>query len=105
MIYEFRTYTAAPGRLQDLDRRFRDLTCPILQRLGFRQKGFWIPEDSNELVYLLQWNDKAEAEAKWKAFQADAEWQQGKAASEANGPLLAGTSSKFWNPTEYSEAR
>lgn len=105
MVYEFRSYEAVPGRLDDLDRRFRDLTWPLFEKHGFRQVGFWIPEDSNELVYVLKWNDKAEAEARWKAFQGDPEWQKGKAASEANGPLLARTSSRFWVPTGYSEAR
>jgi heme-degrading monooxygenase HmoA len=104
MIYEFRSYEAAPGRLQDLDRRFKELTWPILERLGFEQVGFWIPEESNRLVYLLRWKDRAESEAKWKEFQADPEWQKGKADSEVNGPLLATLVTEFWSPTEYSTA-
>ena len=105
MIYEFRTYEASPGRLADLDRRFKDLTLPIFERLGIEQVGFWIPEGSNALVYILRWADKADSEAKWKAFQDDGEWQRGKAASEANGPILAKVSSQFWVPTEYSALR
>jgi len=105
VIFEFRSYEAVLGRLGDLDRRFRDLTWPLMQRHGFRQVGFWIPEGSNELAYILRWNDRAECEAKWKAFQADPEWQKGKAASEANGPLIARTSSRFWNACSYSEAQ
>jgi heme-degrading monooxygenase HmoA len=105
LIFEFRSYEAQPGRLGDLDRRFRDLTWPIMARHGFQQVGFWKPEDTNELVYVLKWQDRAQAEAAWKAFGADPDWQKGKAASETNGPLLVKTSSKFWNACEYSEAR
>jgi hypothetical protein len=102
MLYEYRCYEAEPGRLEDLDRRFRDLTVGIFERLGFRQLGFWIPEGSNQLVYLLAWSDRAESEAKWKAFQSDQEWKEGKAVSERAGPLVATVTTQFWSPTAYS---
>lgn len=105
MVFEYRSYEAVPGRLDDLDRRFKDLTWPIMEKHGFQQVGFWIPEDSNSLVYMLKWKDRADAEAKWKAFQQDPDWRSGKAASEASGPLLVKTNSAFLNATSYSEAR
>ena len=82
MIYEFRSYQAAPGRLKDLDDRFRDLTTKVFDRLGFDQVGFWTASDPDRLVYLLRWPDRDERDAKWKQFNSDSEWQQGKAASE-----------------------
>jgi heme-degrading monooxygenase HmoA len=102
MIYEFRSYQAAPGRLDDLDTRFRDLTCKVFARLGFDQVGFWTAANPDRLVYLLRWNDQAERDAKWKEFGADPEWQAGKTASEQNGPMLAGTSTDLLTPTSYS---
>jgi heme-degrading monooxygenase HmoA len=105
MIYEFRSYQAAPGRLQDLDDRFRDLTTKIFARLGFDQVGFWTASDPDRLMYLLRWQDKSERDAKWKEFNADPEWQEGKAASEQHGPLLAGASSELWTATSYSALR
>jgi heme-degrading monooxygenase HmoA len=104
MIYEFRSYEAAPGRLQDLNRRFQELTWPLFERHGFRQVGFWIPEDSSRLVYVLQWQDREEKTAKWEAFMADPEWQRGRAASETCGPLILKVDTEFWSPTEYSAA-
>jgi NIPSNAP protein len=103
MIYEFRSYQAAPGRLRDLDDRFRDLTTRVFTRLGFDPIGFWTAENPDRLVYLLRWADQAERDGKWKEFGADAEWQEGKAASERNGPLLTGTSAEIWTPTSYSQ--
>jgi hypothetical protein len=105
MLYEYRFYEANEGKLEALDRRFRDLTWRVMQRHGFEQVGFWTPEGTNQLVYILKWRDKVHSESAWKAFQGDPEWQQGKAASEVDGPLLARTSTQFWNPLEYSEAR
>lgn len=105
MVFEYRSYEAQPGRLNDLDRRFKDLTWPLMKKHGFQQVGFWIPEDSNSLMYILRWNDRADAEAKWKAFQQDPDWREGRAASEANGPLLVKTSSTFLNATSYSETK
>ena len=104
MIYEYRSYEAAPGKLEDLNRRFKELTCPIFQRLGIEQVGFWIPEDSDRIVYVLRWKDRAESEAAWQVFKADPEWLQGKAASEVNGPLVASTFTEYWSPTAYSSA-
>lgn len=102
MIYEFRSYQAAPGRLADLDGRFRDLTTKVFARLGFAPVGFWTASDPDRVVYLLAWRDDAERGAKWAEFGADPEWQAGKAASEENGPLAAGITSEIWRPTTYS---
>lgn len=105
MLYEFRSYEASPGRLDDLSNRFRDLTTKVFDRLGFRQIGFWVAENPDRLMYLLQWTDREERDAKWKEFGADLEWLNGKEASEQNGPLLAGASTEFWTPTSYSALR
>jgi heme-degrading monooxygenase HmoA len=105
MIYEFRSYEAAPGRIDDLDDRFRDLTIAITERLGFRQAGYWRVEDPDRLVYLLVWTDREQAKAAWAEFAADPEWQAGKAASEANGPLLKNITTEWWTPTSYSALR
>jgi hypothetical protein len=102
MIYEFRSYEAAPGRLSDLDGRFRDLTTKIFARLGFPQVGFWTATEPDRVVYLLGWQDEAERAAKWAEFGADPEWAAGKAASEENGPLAAKITTETWQATSYS---
>jgi hypothetical protein len=102
MIYEFRSYEAAPGRLSDLDARFRDLTTKVFARLGFSQVGYWTASEPDRVVYLLGWQDEAERAAKWEAFGRDPEWLAGKAASETNGPLLAKATTEIWQPTSYS---
>jgi hypothetical protein len=40
-------------------------------------------------VYVCTWQDQAQMDTTWAAFQADADWVEAKAASEANeGPTV-----------------
>lgn len=107
MIYELRIYETVPGRLPDLHRRFETITLKIFERLGIRQAGFWTAEigTSNELTYLLAWESMAEREEKWGKFQADPEWIEKRAQTEANGQIVARVRSSFLRPTPYSSVK
>ena len=63
------------------------------------------PPSQNTLIYVLAHRDRRAAEASWKAFRADPEWQKARAASEANGPVTTKTESMFLTPTAYSPTR
>jgi hypothetical protein len=108
MLYEMRTYHCLPGKLPALLDRFANITLPIWERHGIRQAGFWttvIGENNNDLVYLLQWDSLADREKKWNAFMADPEWQEKRAQTEANGPILASLSSQILQPTAFSSVK
>jgi len=105
MLYEFRCYEAVEGKLDALSRRFKEVTWPLFKRHAFDQVGFWIPEGSNQLVYILKWPDRQTRDACWTAFRADPEWAEARAASEIDGPLAADITSQLWNPTDYSDMR
>ena len=68
--------------------------------------GFWTPtsttEESGDLVYLLAFRNRDALEAAWTALRADPEWQAGRAASEASGPLVEKVVSTILEPTDYS---
>lgn len=106
MIYQLRTYWAAPGRFDDIDGRFRTLTMRLFARHGMLVVGFWTPEprteESGDLVYLLAFADQAACDAAWAAFRADPEWQAGRAATEASGPIVAKITSFMLQATDYS---
>src|SRR5271155_4836025 len=105
MIYELRVYAAVPGRLPDVVARFRDHTRKIWERHGFRQVGYWttlVGPDSNELTYMLAWENLAERETKWSAFLGDPEWASVRASTEANGPIVARMANSFLTPTGFS---
>ena len=105
-VFELRTYTTPAGKLPDLHRRFREHTMQIFARHGMTNVGYWTPEDSarsqHTLVYLLAYPSMDARKASWAAFNADPEWQQVRAASEANGKIVDHVESVFLDPTDYS---
>ena len=108
MIYELRVYRCLPGRLPALMKRFQTITLKIWEKHGIRQVGFWtvlIGENNANLYYMLEWNDLAERERRWNAFQADPVWIQARAETEKNGPILMHISSLILQPTGYSKMR
>lgn len=106
MIYELRTYWAAPGKAEAMHTRFRTLTLALFARHTMQVIGFWIPTSDTatqgDLVYLLAFPDAQQQQAAWDSFRADPEWQAGKAASEVNGGLAARVTSVLLQPTDYS---
>ena len=109
MIYQLRTYWAAPGRFADIDGRFRNLTMRLFARHGMQVVGFWTPEprteETGDLVYVLAFADQAACDAAWAAFRADPEWQAGRDATEANGPIVAKVVSVMMKATDSASAR
>ena len=45
-VFELRTYTAAPGKLDALHKRFRDHTVKLLSKHGMSHVGYWAPTDA-----------------------------------------------------------
>ena len=108
MIYELRTYTAMPGRMPDLHRRFRDHTTKMWEQRGWNCLGFWTYKhggSSDELVYMLVWPDMETRDREFNAFSTSPEWVEARAASEVNGPLVARIRSEILTPTDYSAAQ
>lgn len=108
MIYEYRVYEVMPGRMQDLHTRFRDHTLAIFERYGMKTIAFFTPEigaSTDKLVYILGFDSLEHREKAWTAFHADAEWQQARAQSEVNGPLVAKVTNTLFKTTDYSPLR
>ena len=108
MIHELRVYRTLPGRMPALLKRFENVTLPLWEKHGIRQAGFWttvIGDSNNELTYLLAWDSLAEREKRWTAFSTDPEWIAARAASEADGPIVANFSNQILQPTSFSSIR
>lgn len=106
-VFELRTYTAAPGKLDALNARFRDHTNKLFEKHGMSIIGFWMPvsqkEGEEKLIYILAYPSKDAAEKSWKAFREDPEWKKVVLESEKNGRLLAKPpESVYMKPTDYS---
>lgn len=105
MIYELRTYWAAPGKIDALHNRFRGLTMELFRRHHIDVVGFWTPNpatpETGDLVYLVRFVDEAAKEAAWASFRDDPHWVEGKAASEKDGTLVAKLTSVVFQATDY----
>ena len=107
-VFELRTYTAAPGKLDALIARFRDHTNALFAKHGMTIVGFWVPTDAekskNTLIYILAFPSREAATQSWKDFQSDPDWQAARKESEKDGPLLVkgGVQSTFMSSTDFS---
>jgi hypothetical protein len=105
VIYELRIYTANPGKYPALLARFRDHTTKIFERHGMKNVGYWrnvVGGRSDELWYMLAFEDMGQRERAWAAFQADEEWQRVRAESEVDGPLIHHLENRLMAPTDFS---
>jgi hypothetical protein len=111
MIYELRTYESTPGNVDNLHRRFSDHTVGLFKKHGIGMFGFWDESVSpahmvlghgDSMTYMLSFEDVAEREKKWAAFRADPDWAKARAASEANGPLVAQVHNTLMRTTAFS---
>ena len=108
MIHELRIYHCLSGRLPALLNRFDTITLKIWERHGIRQAGFRtvaIGDSNQDLYYLLEWESLAERDEKWAAFQADAEWIEKRAQTEADGPIVGTISNLILQPTSFSSVK
>ena len=105
-VYELRTYTTLPGRLDALNARFRNHTIKLFEKHGMKNIGYWVPQDepkrSNTLIYVVSHESKEAAMASWKAFQADPEWVKARTASEESGKIVEKVERVFMDAVDYS---
>jgi hypothetical protein len=108
-VYELRTYTTHPDRLDELIQRFDDHTIRLFEKHGMESVGYWVPQDApaseNTLIYVLAHRSRDEAMSNWSAFSADPEWQAVRAASESDGPIVEEVVRVFMDPTTFSGLR
>jgi len=102
-VFEMRTYYCHPGRLEALNKRFREHTNRLFVKHGIQLVGYWMPIDKPDvLTYVLAYPSRAAATKSWADFRADAEWNTARTASEADGPIVQKVDSVYMSPTDYS---
>ena len=104
-VFELRTYTAAPGKMEALNARFREHTIGLFKKQGMEVIGFWTPngeDGANTLVYLMAYPSQEARDTMWKAFMDDPEWKKVYSESQKDGPLVTKVESKMLAPTDYS---
>ena len=103
-LFEYRVYEATPGKLPALHSRFQNTTFNYFRKHVIGIVGFWdvVVGTSNELHYMLRFDDMAHRDRAWGAFQADPGWIQDRAATEVDGPLVQRVHNVFLRETPYS---
>lgn len=89
MIYDLRVYEHAEGKAEAVRRRFLTEVAPRLAGHGIELVGVFADAGTGMLTYLTRFADEEARERAWASFSGDAGWQAAKAASEADGPLVA----------------
>jgi hypothetical protein len=105
MLYELRIYTAHTGKMGALIARFRDHTSALFERHGIKNVGYWtnsVGGRSDELWYMLAFENMGQRERAWAEFAADPDWQKARAESEKDGPLVHHIENRFLAPTDFS---
>jgi len=106
MVYELRTYTAAPGKMPELQKRFRDHTMQLFEKHGMKNIGYWVPADKPEtLIYIVAHKSRDAATKSWAGFMADPEWRSVYKESQKNGSLTTKVERVYMNPTDFSPLR
>ena len=103
-VQELRIYNAMPGKLPALHDRFSNHTMRLFERHGIENIAYWteLVGTSNRLVYMLGYPSLGDREKSWAAFQADPEWEEARAESERDGPLVRVSTHSIMRPTAYS---
>ena len=108
-VFEMRTYYAAPGKIEDLQTRFRDHTTGLFEKHGMTNIGYWVPVDEktgapsgNALVYILAYPSMEARTKAWDGFRNDPAWTSARDASERNGKLVQKVDVVFLKATDYS---
>ncbi|MFC5411630.1 NIPSNAP family protein [Larkinella bovis] len=106
-VFELRTYSPAPGKLNDLIARFKNHTIKLFTKHGMTHIGYWLttqPDETGQskLVYILAHPSEAEGKKHFDEFRNDPKWVKAKADSEKNGSLTNKVESVYMKPTDYS---
>jgi hypothetical protein len=105
MIYEWRTYEAAPGKLSALQTHL-EVAAGLFKKHQLGVLGFWTEEigTGGQVNYMWIYEDLAERERKLAAFGSDSAWkrQVAEETEREGGPVVARVHNTMLQLTPYS---
>ena len=70
MISQIRIYTINKGEMDNFLKHFKEDIMVLHQKVGVPIVGTWVNRPQNEFIWVRNYKDKTELEAKTKEFQA-----------------------------------
>jgi hypothetical protein len=71
MLSQIRIYTINKGEMDAFLKHFKEEVMVVHERIGVPIVGTWVNRPQNEFIWIRTYADKADLEAKGKAFQAE----------------------------------
>ena len=71
MLSQIRIYTINKGEMDAFLKHFKEEVMAVHERIGVPIAGTWVNRPQNEVIWVRNNADKADVEAKTKAFQAE----------------------------------
>ena len=105
MIYELRVYHAAPGKLDDLNSRFQEMTIHKLKEHGIQLVGSWNPivgPNNHDLTWLVAHENMQAFERNWSEFRSDQEWLKYRIGTDTPVRLVTNVTNTLMGPTSWS---
>jgi NIPSNAP protein len=104
-VFELRVYHTVPGKVLDLEARFRDTTSKVLAKHDLKVVGYWVPEGApaweNTFIFMVAHASREEAKKNWDAIFSDPEFQEVVKAEQAN-KLVEKVDVTYMRPTDFS---
>ncbi len=105
-LFELRIYTATPGKMEALHKRFREHTLKFFEKHGIRSVAYWTAIDEKHrerLYYIVAYPDQESREKRLvNGIAKDPEFLKVVAESEREGKLTTDIESVLLMPTDYS---
>jgi heme-degrading monooxygenase HmoA len=105
-IFQLRTYYCLPGRIENIQARFRNHTQALFAKQGLKNYPYWLTVEKDgsqpKLVYLIGHTDKPTFEASFQQFVKDPEWLKARDASEESGKIVEKVDAKFLKSLPFS---
>lgn len=105
-IFQLRTYYCFPGKIENIQARFRDHTRALFAKQGLKNYPYWVTVEKDgsqpKLVYLLGHSDQAAFDAAFERFRTDPDWIKARDASEASGKIVEKVDAKFLKALPFS---
>ena len=104
-VFELRVYHTVPGKVPELESRFRDTLSKLLDKHNLNVVGFWVPEGApawdNTFIFMVAHSSREEAKKNWDGMRADPEFQEVLKAEQAN-KTVEKIDETYMRPTDFS---